>query len=66
MLANNVSNKDITLCISERGITAKYKNEYHPVQLLDDIQNCVDDSMPEVLQNIVYRYMYAYANEISA
>lgn len=66
VMADGVSNKDITLCISERGITAKYKNEYHPVQLLDDIQNCVDDSMPEVLQNIVYRYMYAYAKEISA
>ena len=65
-MADGVSNKDITLCISERGINAKYKDKYHPVQLLDDIQNCVDDSMPEVLQNIVYRYMYAYAKEISA
>lgn len=66
VIANDISNKEILLCISERGIMAKYKDKYYPVQLLDKLQYCVGDSMPEVLQNIVYRYMFAYAKEISA
>lgn len=58
---------DIEVCISERGIFMLYKGKYYrllPVGM--NLQTVVFDQMPKVVQDIVYRYMYAFAKEISA
>jgi len=60
--------KSIILCISERGITAKIDDKYYPVRLLDGevITDVVSDNCPQVLKDIMYRYLYANQKEISA
>lgn len=62
---NRVACRNFELCISEKGLYANLDNNYYPVHLLDDILDSIDETMPQVLQNIVYRYMYAFAKEIS-
>ena len=58
---------DVTVCISERGIFAKYKEAYYPlVPVGEQVQQVVGDNMPQVVVNIIYRYLYAFAKEISA
>lgn len=54
------------LCISERGLFAKIDGRFYPVQPLDVPLSGLGERMPQVVQDIVYRYMYAYAKEISA
>lgn len=57
----------VTVCISERGLYAKYRGEYYPmVPVGYKLSQVRGDSMPTVVQNIVYRYLYAFAKEISA
>lgn len=62
-----IVHKDITVCISERGIFAKVENKYYNVQLLDDmLQEVTGEHFPQVLKNIIYRYLMAYGKEFSA
>lgn len=63
-----VVHRPCILCISERGIFAKFENDskYYPVKCLDDFQRDISDTMPQVVENIIYRYMYACSKEISA
>ena len=58
-----------TICISERGMFLKYKGLYHRlVPLGGQIQEieCDNYRLPTVVVNIVHRYLYAFAKEISA
>ncbi len=63
-----VSYRHCLLCISERGLFVRFENDtnYYPVQILDVFQRELSDTMPQVVENIIYRYMFAYAKEISA
>ena len=54
------------LCVSERGLFAKIGDRFYPVQCLDAPLSGLGEKMPQVVQDIVYRYMFAYAKEISA
>jgi len=61
--------RDLILHISERGLFARFAgdNNFYPVELLDDyIGAGLGETMPQVVADIIYRYMYAYAKEISA
>lgn len=59
--------RDIVVCINERGIFAKYKDRYYPlVPIGRQVQQLTYDNMPQVVVNIIYRYLYAFAKEISA
>lgn len=59
MLAKYAAKKEIVIYISEKdGIRALYDGKFHQVQLLDTIQNCIGDTMPKVLENIIYKYFY--------
>lgn len=61
-----VSYKKFKLCISERGIFARIDGRYWPVQLLDHLTCGAGETMPQVLADIIYRYLYAFGKEISA
>jgi hypothetical protein len=62
-----VRGRDLVLHISERGIYARLDGAFYPVQLLDDyIYSGLGESMPQVLADIIYRYMFADAKVISA
>ena len=58
-MAKYAARKNITIYISEKdGIRALYDGAFYPVEFIDTIQNCVDDTMPKVLENIIYKYFY--------
>lgn len=65
--AQRVRCRDVMLQISERGIYAKLDGMFYPVKLLDDFMY-TDNSerMPQVLIDIIYRYMFADSKTISA
>lgn len=54
------------LCISERGLFAKIGDRFYPVQCLDAPLSGLGETMPQVVRDIIYRYMFAYGKEISA
>ena len=54
------------LCINEKGLRARVDGKYYPVAILDDITGGIGETMPDVLKDIIYRYMYAFAKELSA
>ena len=57
--ARYAARKNITIYISEKdGIRALCDGVFYPVEFMDTIQNCVDDTMPKVLENIIYKYFY--------
>lgn len=59
MLARYSARKNITVYISEKdGIRAFNGETFYKVRLLDTVQNCVGDTMPKVLENIIYKYFY--------
>lgn len=59
--------KDVLVCISERGLFAKYRGlYYHMVPIGEKVQQVVGDKMPQVVVNIIYRYLHAFGKEISA
>lgn len=58
------SYRDMELCISERGISAYIDNQYMPVHIIDDYISAGD--MPHVLEDLIYKYLYAPAKEVSA
>ena len=65
--APDFSRRDIVVCINEHGIFAKYLGEYYPLIPTENfVQQVIGDQMPQVVVNIVYRYLYAYGKEISA
>lgn len=64
---SRISRKTFLLCISERGIFAKVDGKYYPVKMLDEyIYDVVSNDVPQVLQDIIYRYLYADQKEVSA
>lgn len=59
--------RDVLVCISERGVFAKYQGKYYPLLPVGQkIQEVAGDTLPIVVQNIVHRYLYAFGKEISA
>lgn len=65
--APDFSRRDILLCINERGLYAKYLNEYYPlIPTSNFVQQVRADRLPQVVINIIYRYLYAFGKEISA
>ena len=67
VLAPRVAGRDLMLHISERGIFARLDGRFYPLQLLDDyIASGLGETMPQVLADIIYRYMFANAKVISA
>ena len=65
--APDLSHCDVLLCINERGMFAKYRDVYYPLLPVGHtIQQIRGDNMPQVVVNIIYRYLYAFGKEISA
>lgn len=65
--APDFSRRDVLLCINEHGLFAKYLGKYYPLRPTNNfIQQVVSDALPQVVVNIIYRYLYAYGKEISA
>lgn len=58
--------RKIELCISERGIMARIDGKYYEVTCLERPLSGLGETMPQVVQNIIYRYLYSFAKEISA
>lgn len=56
----------IMLHISENGIFAKINGKLYKTRCLDEIQTTISDKMPHIVQDLIYRYCFAYAKEISA
>lgn len=63
--APKYSHVHFTLCISERGMYALIDGLYYDVYLQNEIQDCVSDTMPQVVKNIIYKYLYRDAKEFS-
>lgn len=65
--APDFSRRDVLLCINENGLFVKYLGEYYPLRPTDNfVQQVYGENMPQVVVNIIYRYLYAYGKEISA
>lgn len=65
--APKFSHCDVLLCINESGLFAKYQDVYYPLLPVGHcIQEVYGDNMPQVVIDIIYRYLYAFAKEISA
>lgn len=65
--APDYAHRDVLLCINESGLYIKYMKEYYPLIPTENfIQQVLNDGMPQVVANIIYRYLYAYGKEISA
>ena len=69
VIAPRVCCRNLVLHVSEHGLFARFDGDdnFYPVQLVDDHIYCgLGETMPQVVADIIYRYMYAYAKEISA
>ena len=65
--APDFSRRDVLLCINESGLYVKYMNKYYPLIPTENfVSQVYGDNMPQVVINIIYRYLYAYGKEISA
>lgn len=65
--APDFSRRDVVLCINEYGIFVRYHNVYYPLQPTENfVREVVGEHLPQVVINIIYRYLYAYGKEISA
>ena len=65
--APDFSRRDVILCINESGLFVKYLEHYYPLIPTENyISQVYGDSLPQVVINIIYRYLYAYGKEISA
>lgn len=60
--------RDVMLHISEHGLFARFNGDknFYPVRLIGELYGGLGERMPQVVADIIYRYMYAYAKEISA
>jgi len=68
VLAPRARCRSLVLHISERGLFARFPddNNFYSVKLLDDfITGGLGEKIPQVLEDIIYRYMFAHAKEIS-
>ena len=67
VLAPRVRCRDLVLHISQRGIYAKLDGQFWPVKIIDDlVYSDPGERLPQVLVDIIYRYMYADSKTISA
>lgn len=65
--APDFSRRDVLLCINESGLYAKYMGQYYPLIPTENfVRQVYGEFMPQVVVNIIYRYLYAYGKEISA
>ena len=65
--APDISRRDVLFCINEKGIFVKYLGAYYPLLPTENfVREVVGDRLPQVVINIIYRYLYAYGKEISA
>ena len=65
--APDFARRDVLLCINESGLYAKYQGEYYPLLPTNNfVQQVAGEKMPQVVVNIIYRYLYAFAKEVSA
>ena len=66
--APRTRSRDCVLHVSERGIFARFPGDsnFYNVRLLDELRSGLGETMPQVVVDIIYRYMYAYAKEVSA
>ena len=65
--APDFSRRDVVLCINESGLYVKYMGQYYPLLPTENfVRQVYGDNMPQVVVNIIYRYLYAYGKEISA
>ena len=65
--APDFSRRDVVLCINEHGLFVRYLSEYYQLQPTENfVREVLGDKMPQVVINIIHRYLYAFAKEISA
>lgn len=65
--APDFSRRDVLLCVNEEGLFVKYKGSYYPLAPTENfVRQIYGEQMPQVVVNIVYRYLYAFGKEISA
>ena len=65
--APDFARRDVTLCINENGLFVKYQNKYYNLLPTENfVRQVYGEFMPQVVVNIIYRYLYAYAKEVSA
>ncbi len=65
--APDFSHCDVLLCINEHGLFAKYQDCYYPLIPTENfVRQVYGENMPQVVVNIIYRYLYAFAKEVSA
>lgn len=67
IMAPQVRHKNFTLCVSEKGIFALMDDElYYPViPAASYMQETISDTMPKVVKNICYKYLFEQAKEVS-
>lgn len=59
--------RDVTVCINVSGIYAKYQGRYYPLLPVGEkVQEVIGDKLPGVVAEIIHRYLFAYAKEVSA
>lgn len=65
--APDFSRRDVILCINEHGLFVHYQDEYYQLQPTENfVREVLGDRLPQVVINIIYRYLYAFGKEISA
>ena len=65
--APDFSRRDVLLCINESGLYVKYMGQYYPLIPTENfVRQVYGDTLPQVVINIIYRYLYAYGKEVSA
>lgn len=67
--AVRAAGRDVIVHISERGLYARFRGDprFYSVRCLDPtVTDGAGETMPQVVGNIIYRYMFAFAKEISA
>ena len=65
--APDISRCDVKLCINENGLFVRYLGKYYQLQPTENcVREVLGDRMPQVVINIIYRYLYAFGKEISA
>ena len=65
--APNFARRDVVVCINEGGIFARYLNKYYRLVPTENfVRQVAGENMPDVVVNIVYRYLFAFGKEISA